>query len=529
MREQMPSALRRFLTHSEPLGPSDHDATRMDDDRISEYLLDEGVATFRQAQTKSYLILLGRKGAGKSALMADIRLHKLKKGPIRVTSEAIPPKGFTYVLPLTSWQHFHSIVREVFEYARSRNEYLDLIPPEYVSELWWEVLWHQVILYFYDFSAFEEAEDVLSPVRSYVNGSPPRSVSSREDASKLAGRLFSEAREAVLTYLEERESDFCFLFDSMENFPVRNLTFEHMLSGMFSALSRLNAVSERVHVTFCLPEEVEGFLNRTAVAGQSPNLLKDFSSSFRIGWKPIDLLRVAAHRFRCAMQLHDSELYEELSEHDLSRRAGVRAVFERILPRTVHNDSGQDENTLAYILRHTQMLPRHILHVFNTILARNFENSGGFRRVSEDAIITGVSHTQRFIYEQVFHLYKQMYPRLIRACHEVLPDLTRVFTYAEMDRVNGRFKQRIEDDVESVWHVLYDIGVIGRVVTAEEQGTTAAYCYGQFHFNSDMAFARATGSEYCFHPVFCQAFGVLPRQGDPRAVYPSKLDLRDLI
>jgi hypothetical protein len=65
-------ALRRALGHTEPLGSIQQELI---DDIATRQLLDDQVIPFRGATTRPYMLLLGRKGAGKSSMLAEIRLR----------------------------------------------------------------------------------------------------------------------------------------------------------------------------------------------------------------------------------------------------------------------------------------------------------------------------------------------------------------------------------------------------------------------------------------------------------------------
>ena len=230
------------------------------------------------------------------------------------------------------------------------------------------------------------------------------------------------------------------------------------------------------------------------------------------------------------MSVHDPAFHEEIVNDDYAQRDDLHRLFGRILPKTITNGLGVEEDPLAYIVRHTQLLPRHVLATFNAILSRNFHATGTFRRVEEQAIRDGVAHVQRIIATQILDRYERIYPKLITMCREVLPDLNPICGYNELRKIEGRFRNRIEDDVVALWDTLFQVGVIGRVAgdgalrdTTEQ--LPERYCYGNFHFNMDAAFGMATDGSYCFHPVFSRAFGIVRRTADKRVVYPANVDM----
>jgi hypothetical protein len=512
------AALRRALTQREPLGPSQQELL---DDVAAGRLLDHQVIQFRDLSSKPYMLLLGRKGAGKSSMLAEIRL-KMSGGRRRLTpGDTLPKPGDPFVIPVMSWEHFLDIAMSVSARTRGLPMEPELVPAEFYKNCWYERLWDELIRYFYNFAYSDEARDTLHPVRDFINADRPFAG----PADMEAKRLFEAARRCVLDLLNARKSRLYFLFDSMERYPVRNPSFTKTFGGLFPALNKINSESDRIQVSFCIPEEIETFLGDASV-----NFFKDFASSCRIRWRPIDLLRITAHRFRLAMAIHDPEFHSEIRSHDYSSREGLHKLFSRILPLTIENSLGRREDPIAYVIRHTQLLPRHVVATFNAILARNFDATGGYRKIGEDAVVAGVRHVQKLIAHDVLYHYEQIYPRFIAVCRETLPELEPICTYAQLQKLHRRMAGRIEDDIPSAWEKLFQMGVLGRSERYLQSSSRSfaegdRYCYGMFHFNSDSALGLASDGEYCFHPVFSRAFGIARRTGDSRVVYPANVDM----
>jgi hypothetical protein len=514
------SDLSNLLTISEPLGPISHE--RIVDEFVDELVEDE-VTAFKEVAHKPPTILLGRKGSGKSALITDLRLQ-MQRRSLKIKSNQIDiHKRQEFVIAVLTWPHFHKIVMSVGRQFSRDDVLAELVPPEYFINLWYEILWDEVIQHFYSFAHYPDSRAILEPIDIYINATNFFEGNPKQHAKKS----FEDSRNAVITYLEHRGANLYFLFDSMDNYPVRHHTFSKIFSGLFQALTKVSDDSPRIHVTFCVPEEVEEFM----VSG-STNLMKDFASSLRIQWKPIDLLRVIAHRLRLSARLHDKELYDRSHALDFSQREHIHQFFSAVLPLEILNSQGTAENTLAYIIRHTQLLPRHIIDIFNRTISNHYRREGKFTDISQEAVREGVRDSQRLIASQILHPYEQLYPKLLAACRTILPDLDPICSSAVLRKNQGRFLRKIEDDIGSVWETLFKMGVLGR--STAQTGTHShkievndRYCYGQFHFNIDGSFGLATDGEYCFHPVFSRAFGMIRRSNDKRVVYPAHIDLFD--
>lgn len=528
MNSTLHGKLRDLFTRGQPLGPLGHEVVS---DDISEAILCDDVTPFKEVQThQAYLVLFGRKGSGKSAMLAELRsgLKQAKKNNTTTSDEQLrllPAAGGFFVVSVDSWRHFNNLVRIVASNSQIDGPLSDLVPSEHFTSIWLELLWNEIFNNLFDYSMHGDGYIELAEVRKYVNGE----ACSHEAPEKAAKRIFDNAKKEVLNLLAKRNIYIYYLFDSMEGYPIRSTAFRKMLSGFFLALSELNNTSAHIRIHFCIPEEI-----KRHVIAYSSAVLKGFGSSFTIHWKPIDLLRIIAHRYRLLSSIYEPncDWHKNLARLNFNNRDDIHQFFSQALPKKVTNRLGIDEDPLAYIIRHTQLLPRHAIAYFNAIVCRSWEDTGGFRNITEDALRDGVAEIQTLVANEILYPYRVQYPILIQRCSEILPDLSPICSFADLKRVESRFNRRIEDDISDLWRVLFDIGILGRVIPPRDAGplpqSPERYCYGAFHFNSQTDFGMATDSEYCFHPAFTGAFGMHRRDGDLRMVYPAHVELLSL-
>jgi|GEM_PF-3681078 len=515
------SELAAVLTSAEPLGPIAHEWIN---DSFADELIDDQIVLFREL-AKPHMLFLGRKGAGKSAILGELR-RSINKGRGGLPTDQLPPPGSHFVLPVFSWRQFHQIIKSVHEKHDESEIYADMIPSEHFIELWTETLWDQIILFFYEYAHHDKVRAMLEPVVNYVNADAPR-TSPPELAAK---KLFRDAKESVISFLREWNSTLYFLFDSMDCYPVRSPIFTRVLTGMFQGLTIVSHETKRIVISFCIPEEIEKFL-----AANSANLMKDYASLFRIRWKPIDLIKIVAFRLKASARIHDTNFYTEIEDLNLNAREDIHKLFSLVLPEKIVNSHGYEEDSLAYVIRHTQLLPRHVLKIFNAAFSEQLRATGSFRNMNAATLRKGVGEAQRTIADEILNPYQRIYPKLIAEARKILPDLEPICDRAALQKVSSRFNRMIEDDitVDTIWQTFFDMGVLGRSLSEDggsHHGVSAnsRYCYGQFHFNADMEFGLATDGEYCFHPVFSRAFGMTRRSSDTRVVYPANINLDDI-
>lgn len=546
----MASALESLFSTAKPFGLEDHLNIPADESSTVE-IFDLAPAFVRPIQSRSPIIL-GRKGAGKTTILAGYqggralgqrsdKLSSLDNGDI--------------VIPITAWQHFQEMVREV--YANTHDQSLadafpaeatslyDMITPEVIEANWGLVLWEEILKSFWD-AAVEDDKIFVGDIgrrcyhslERYFN--PPR-LDLHVGVKKQAKALFSDAQKAVLDLISESSISCYVLFDNMDKYPVRNPYFAKVVSGFLKCLANFPHANRGIHIVYCLPEELEAFLRE-----QSSNILKDFSGAYRIRWSPVDLLCMAARRYKIFIRLQgDKEFFQALDSFELRdskgipNRKNVIAFFNRLLPQRFVNRNGCEERALPYIVRHTQLLPRHLLLLLNRIAFESHVITGGWRKFDSMAITRMVAETEKDIAEQVLHPYRSLYPNFLSACGSVLRELGPVFTYNELSQVGSRFNLGGEmDNKDRAYAALYKIGILGKLIdeSAKEfkekrlNGTSvsdrsATYVYGTFHFCEEGEKSFNTDGVFCFHPLFSDYYDVKGKSESCRFfVYPSRVD-----
>lgn len=512
-------SLRDLLTQKEPLGPIDQSDISDESDAAA---LIELVPPFLHSLERRASIVLGRKGSGKSSVLSGYKSYKSFAERASKRSVGSLPNG-DYVVPIVTWDHFHDMVRSVARQRALDLEELgdpELVSPERVAEYWFEAVWDEVIKWFYGhFVEMDTEEEFFEPIRQYFEAEP-LGLDTKSDAEAFE-TLFERAKGTISYHLSNLNRKCYVLFDSMEKYPVRNQLFYLVAEGFLRSISKFNAANPNVDIIFCFPEELEAEF-------RSSNYLKDFKGAYRLRWKPIDLLRAVAHRYRLFLKEHDPEFYLEFASGlDLSTRDGVQTFFRKVLPPDLENKLGQKEDPLAYIVRHTHLVPRHILLMMNKIIIDSHEETGGYRRLLRDSIVKGIRETEELICDQMLSPYKVLYPLLLENLPRVIADVGPIATYQEINKVLGRLKGLTEVEPHQMWNILYEIGMLGRMEERSEDGTDASsrYRYARFHFVEGGQIGAATDALYCFHPTFSRYYGLI-RRGEHKVaiVYPSGVE-----
>lgn len=499
------------------------------------------VEPFRVPLENRSSFILGRKGSGKSTVIAGHRGRSFLRSRITIRE---PLYNGDYVIAVKVWSHFHELVKEVYRLVGGSSFLVTegLIPAEILQEKWESVIWEEILEEYWDrftqnpidFRKLPHGEITANILSDYFN--PRYSVVGSAD--EAAVRLFSEATQAVIQFIKESHRGCIILFDNMDEYPVRNPLFKAVVSGFLRSVNTMPRKFPGIKIVFCFPEEVANF-----ITSSSSTLLKDFSNQYRLRWRPIDLLRVAAHRYRHFLREADNEFWERVKGINFQRDDGrtdrrkVVAFFNDLLEVTCRNGSNKTERTLPYIMRHTQLLPRHVLYIFNEIGKLSKTRTGGWRFFPSEEIVKAVGIAERLIAEDILHQYQPLYPIFISELRRVLPELSPIFNLSELDTVCNRFSSEVEVSSVQIPTMLYHMGIIGKLedasaaifnssdVSKYSSLETASYLRASFHFCGVTDVSFNSSGTYCFHPVFSRYLDVTSWQSANRLfIYPARVD-----
>jgi hypothetical protein len=516
--------LSDHLTLAQPLGPPNQSLVK--EPRDAAELLD-GAAPFLDALADNATIVLGRRGSGKSSVLHGYRAE-LRYGRSfgRFNNPAIP--GRDVVMPFLNWQDFHLMARSVgreLSAMLKENPDPDFLFAETISEIWqyfiWEAIFTTINVGRSEGKLTNDETNALGAVFDFFNLS---SIASTDLSSVASQQLITKAQKGLSDYLLARNKTCHVLFDNLDEYPIRNPLIEGVIAGFLHAVHAINENFPKIHILVCIPEELQSFL-QTKVA----NIEKAFTSTHRMRWKPIDLLQIVAYRYRCFMEIHDEEFHKSIEKLNLADRKDIISLFARILPPTVENALGYPEPTLSYIIRHTQLLPRHFIILFNSMLLKAHVHTGGFRLVDENSVISGIAEGEKYVAAQILKPFEEIYPRFIKVARMLLGNLPPICGERDLDKVHARFKERVEEDLVDVWSTLHEIGVLGMLDSDDVehiQNSNEMYLYAKWSYNSDVAFAKTARQHYCIHPIFSKFYGLVRRKDSiAKALYPEDVEL----
>lgn len=342
---------------------------------------------------------------------------------------------------------------------------------------------------------------------------------------RLGNYRIADLKRAAINFLNYGDEQAAILFDSVESIDVSAESFQLSVSGLMKCIGDFEGMgTNRVHIRCCIPAEAY-----FSLLNISSNALKDFQRSVILHWHPIELLRLAAKRFKVYLQCNypDVEQYEHLIRIDLKERSEVLNFWAQILPEKVINRiSQQEERTIPYILRHTQLLPRQILILMTSILNEMGPRPSISRgALTEELVVKGIREKEDTLASQAIKAYLFTWPDAERVINNVLPHLgSNIISYSELHKIvnqHAMLKQlgseRLSTYSDCI-RMFTEIGVIGRLIK-----TTSEYAIAVFEYSEPNRVLLTEKDTICIHPIFCETYNVVVggrTHGQYLPVYP---------
>ncbi|MDB2438135.1 hypothetical protein N9W89_05425 [Hellea sp.] len=341
----------------------------------------------------------------------------------------------------------------------------------------------------------------------------------------LGNITLRDAKFAAKNWLMRNGQSAYILFDSVEAIDLTNEDNDLVISALLKAIGDFAKPGVPVKFRCCIPSESYFHLSEL-----SSNTIKDFRSVMVLQWTSGELLRIAAKRFLKYIQLWHSDEFEKFTDAFLvSERSGAIGFWKMILPDIVRNSRDKRaEGTLTYILRHTQLLPRHLIYILNNIVRRALsENeSDGFPRISAQAVVQEVQSSEEEIVSQILDSYSGMWPDANGVLEELLPRIEdNIIKYNKLQKIFNNsgakplmgglgFKHTIK--------MLAEIGAVGRLIR-----TTERFHTGVFEYSEPNRLIFTPDDMLCVHPVFSSRYRAIKPGLNPdgfRPVYPYSID-----
>lgn len=520
--------LKRYINDTTPFGPiKSEDMTSRNGLTAFRALYTSGTEVHNRLEKQQPNALIGRKGSGKTAFLLG-RLVERDSLVVRLKQSAL-------------FNNMSNIVRAFNEKGAAYNV-------DTLAGVWDIVIVHVVAIRLADTLEDDDPDRHKGTLWRYlldlegagfINQDAGKDVRSNEVAAWISNelqRLVAEASEKpTLEYLTaslrygdldymtlrqscrevslSREYATTVLIDTVEDFGENFTKLADVTRGLMQLLAQhrfdrteddwdgLEGLMRSPYDLFvCLPSEVSELMSAIA-----SNPAKSMERSLRIEWKSRELVRLAAQRYSLYLELHHPDEYRALGASSDRRLPfdDARRILESTMPSYITNRLGTRERPLMYILRHTQLLPRHFIQFLNSIWRENEVLGGSPTEVSEQAIVDGIDEVEEYLVADILSGYSASHPLASEICDRLIPHLGMFMTVDQLKQVikNTKTHQLVPDKVEGVLQLLVDVGALGL-----HQRSTDLYHEAKFSFTERKIPVLISGQSACLHPAFAKHY-----------------------
>jgi len=514
------NTIRPYITKDEPFGPIDSGDIDSNDLKALLMLFEKHNWSYKNLRSRPSIII-GRRGSGKTHYLRSVFFDEQYDYHVEIRTPRVLGQVVNAIQAMSA--------KVVFS--------------EMVAELWDTILWIAVLVEIRKHPILQPND--LNVVNGYLDKLHIREHDTVDDALRNVAEMFEEiiskneaassdslwnsnklklddAKWVVLQRLKANGKKFAILMDSLDDFQLDIQSVEQALQGLLKIVGSMNKPRDFVDIRFCLPSEL---YHRFVKLSSNPN--KDFRRALKLQWSASELTLIGAQRLMFYLALNYPETYKNFIHLDLTKRTDALAFFSAALPERITNQVGHSEETMSYILRHTQLLPRHFLILLNSI----FKNSGMTSRltpfpVSQERIINGVRQMEDFMVREIFVAFNLIHPTAEETCRRCLPELGHKFTMGDLHRVFTRHGKAVfgSDNLFDFQRMLLEIGAIGRVIPGKERDL---YIKGNFEYTVEHQLSLSQDDELCVHPLFSGIFNGSGKQDKPVYPYGSALEDED--
>ena len=503
--ERPHTRLNRILTASAPFGPLASDTLFDAEPASAQQLFDRSNLVCAQAHLTAPSYIVGRKGAGKTAFLLGAtfgsqNVEMLQTSAVYSEMVAVIRRYGEVRGPLFVDQAAE-IWRAMFEHVAVSHACRTADRNDPPAQL--QVLWDYLDAADRRLSATTAAERFLGRLtKRIVDVGRTLGLSETIDGLCNGGVSFPAARAALRDVLLRRARPLLIVMDNLEDLHTRLIDVADAVAGLLRCIGTIgnNPDAYPFRLQICFPSELFD-----QVSDISANPEKDIRESYLIiHWTASELLKLAGTRLRLYLQVHHPDWLDVLSVRagQLDEPEADVALLRAALPTHVRNDFGVIEDPVAYLLRHTQLLPRQLITLLNRIFTtpgcQSCQNPS--LPLPAEAVIAGTKAAERLIVKGIFAAFQGTFPEACSALRRLSDRLDICFPASRLHAVfNQRgIRKRTGLEFEDFLSMLFTIGAIG--IRLDE---TERYYKAHFQYTFDSPLSAVEDQDWlCLHPLF---------------------------
>jgi len=339
-------------------------------------------------------IILGRRGAGKSALLDTLVDRKgLKKhldefyrnspAMLQIGDKSELTKDYFVTIRIDAPHEMGEVDRIIRQ--------IKFPTLEASADAWRKRIMHNILLHFLN-NAQERSilPGALRTLLQKIDAIRKGDVKNAMKVQELVGAIRDAHvnREALLRLIEDAlmksGKRALVLIDTMEQYRIREAAVVDVVSGLLYEISRHAANGGAFEIKAALPTEIYRLVHDEGAPGKYA-----IPTEF-IHWRPQTLTEIAAHRAMIMARTRYQGAFDRICGEfakvtpKIDTNSSLRVLHE-FLPETVTNEAGNKEEAINTVLRHTLLLPRQMLNILS-IAMRNAGRTSVQGRVSEEQL-----------------------------------------------------------------------------------------------------------------------------------------------
>lgn len=510
---QQCETLKAYVNFEQPFGPEN---AKLVKDDFSRYVLFNEDNIFSREYRRNPRVIIGRRGSGKTTITSNTKFIDEHSYIINVHPEEALSTIQSIVFPgeeckaqyvesiSKAWKLFFNTLLMV-EVCKSKPKKELLGIRKYLAQT--EIPMDSTLVGVMG-ALRKKSENLGSGVTSFV-------ISAFLEAMNDGDGGYASAKVELDHFLAKSNENSIIIIDSIEDYHLNDQEKRDVMGGLLKCVGEFG--DDRRSIRLCLPAESYFEVRRC-----SKNPLKDFSRNLLLQWLPSEIFGVIAWRYQLFNRIYDKDRFDELRSHRLDR-AGSLAIIHKLLPEKLTNGIGIEEPVITYLMRHTQLLPRQVVLILNTIFSKVEEGQSSLPAVSGNEIVAAITGVESTLCEEVFTAYEHKFPMGYDAAKHCLPELHRTFSDGDLHRVFNRHGRAVFErsglatEYSEFKTMLVEMGVVGRV-----RNHTEIYAEAEFEYAVPGRLALSVDDELCLHPIFSGEFSSSKNNNNGLLVYPQK-------
>jgi len=496
------------LTDLEPFGEADCESELkvMGSSEYSKYYFDH-TRFNREALNPKVFLIIGRRGAGKTALSQFFSFQQLM--PNVTTIEVDEPAAF------------QQLMSKIAESAASTRE---VAIPRLVK-IWEFVIWSTIFWQLQDRDSRIKAAvmfaDRTDQVSTFIRQVLKFLVSTFLEADNdladeledfISNERIQRAKKAVLEAVKGNKV--IIALDTMENYAVRDESMMRSMGALIQCASRFsrNYARHGIYLKVFVMAEIFPHLKEEV----SLNPLKFIHDEIYLQWRPKDLMRLISWRYDRYLKQNNlltltTGKVDWDNHHDV-----LNEKWEPYFGKKLQNRQGIIEETFPFVLRHTQLRPRQLIVLCNSIAAHS-QDGDTFPKFEPDSIIEGIQRAEKRLAEEVMNSYSSVYPGAARIA-EALSGLPLIFKGNELDKRAPQTASQWPAGEYSSYafrQFVSELGIVGRVRNVSEK---TGIVEADFEYAGESRISLLVNDQCVIHPMFYKKLNI--RMTKNLCVYP---------